>query len=544
MIMHFFPEGRNFSGRERRAIALGAWGNQEMPPMQFGNRERMQGMQNMPQMNPYAQQRPRSSMDVRQMAGGFQNRIHGMQQQPFYPQFQGGMPQMPMMNHFMRGMRSPMAGAYMPQAMNMRYGHMNWSTRLRQYPSFYRGSLYGQNRMGPMGMPGAGMMPMAEMDPYSMQLMQERMHAFQAHREQLRMEMQMLGEWDRADADPVMIGRSSTRQRIRRAMEEGDRDSLTGDVVADWHRLGPAVYRMHRTMIKTAPYRVSVPEQQYRAHLSSLGRGGGRVQEGAQSSFVRSRGIDAGGLYSDNPIAQRHIEAMGGDRYLQTQNRLRNMYARDLQGWVDRNLSLYADDPAYPSLARAYDHARQMRPGDYGDLAIMRSQILAMRQRDERAKAQDRLRSEFLENKNATKIAIDPAGGLSSSPEERIVFSIPPGTPGYSGRSELRIAYKPYTELGVEQNEEWDLLRRLGIFVDKEKSDTSVYLTGDRNRPRVTRVNVYFKDSALSNYVRIYQPGYRETMPMPVIADRRGVAKPVWPPATPSTPPTPPPASV
>lgn len=185
--------------------------------------------------------------------------------------------------------------------------------------------------------------------------------------------------------------------------------------------------------------RVSEADVRFRQHLSDREAAGGYSNYAVMPSRTPEEK-----QFSENPAAQSHIERMGGARYLQEQDRLRNSYVPELQQFVEQNLDLYKNDPAYAALKRAYDRAKNIHwknnPGrTYGDLAYMRSQIEALQRRHAADAHNEKLKDKWI---HTEEVAVPPIQGLGDA-DFKIRLVIPSRLLPTNNGQDKEVVYNP-----------------------------------------------------------------------------------------------------
>ena len=191
--------------------------------------------------------------------------------------------------------------------------------------------------------------------------------------------------------------------------------------------------------------------------------------------------------------------AQGKDmvKYLKTQDKLRSMYAARLTPEIERRFHTLSKtpcckDPAWKNLHRAYQNAKVqwIRNPDrqYGDLAILRSQLDAVEKRNRRNASMDN----FLE-KMGTPIhteTILPSGN-KFGPNDTVRIVIPAEVLPYSDYDRV-VLYKPWTVIGMESDAHFDQLMDAGIGIKKVESSTQKNYSGSNKWNAVRALELRF----------------------------------------------------
>lgn len=271
-----------------------------------------------------------------------------------------------------------------------------------------------------------------------------------------------------------------------------------------------------------APLTASDAPQQ--AHLRRIEGAGDTIRRSGSGNYVAADGrnlprtraeydldrnlvnTDYSEQYNDMLNSQTHgdvLPSVSGRRGSRKKSdkvsdELKAEYIPELESFVEENLDKYKNDPAYATLKRAYERKKarwDRSPQEkFHDLADMRAQIEAFEERAKRSATDNAVLQSIKENKTkvlGAPFEVPAPNGRFFNPNEKISIRIP--AKQFGGKREALIFYNPFTELGVLKSEDYSILQRMGIVIDREYSETNVYKTGlSRNRPRVTNVTFYF----------------------------------------------------
>jgi hypothetical protein len=201
--------------------------------------------------------------------------------------------------------------------------------------------------------------------------------------------------------------------------------------------------------------------------------------------------------FSKDPGVNAHINRMGGEKYVNTQNKLRESYIPELTDFVEKNLPTVQDDPNYKRISKAFARAKEQWKDTpdrvYGDLAYMRSQIEYMQKRGKFNQLMNAEREKMTRDGESIpsihKESVGSAGGRYFSPGEKVRITIPAELLPYSENKDLTVVYEPFTVIGVEDDSQMNALLDAGIIIDKKEALTGTYPDG---RPRVRGIDIHF----------------------------------------------------
>src|SRR3989344_1331115 len=153
------------------------------------------------------------------------------------------------------------------------------------------------------------------------------------------------------------------------------------------------------------------------------------------------------------------------------------------------------EDPNFVRLGNAFERAMKQwekNPGrQYGDLAIMRSQLQYMQKRGKFNQLMKGVREKITAGsiQSLHKESIGSPGGRYFSPGEKVRITIPAELLPYSEGKDLTVVYEPFTVIGVGADSEMEALMDAGIIIDRKETIAGTYPDG---RPRVKGIDVHF----------------------------------------------------
>src|SRR3989344_1414359 len=134
------------------------------------------------------------------------------------------------------------------------------------------------------------------------------------------------------------------------------------------------------------------------------------------------------------------------------------------------------EDPNFVRLGNAFERAMKQwekNPGrQYGDLAIMRSQLQYMQKRGKFNQLMKGVREKITAGsiQSLHKESIGSPGGRYFSPGEKVRITIPAELLPYSEGKDLTVVYEPFTVIGVGADSEMEALMDAGIIIDRKET--------------------------------------------------------------------------
>ena len=153
------------------------------------------------------------------------------------------------------------------------------------------------------------------------------------------------------------------------------------------------------------------------------------------------------------------------------------------------------EDPNFVRLGNAFERAMKQwekNPGrQYGDLAIMRSQLQYMQKRGKFNQLMKGVREKITAGsiQSLHKESIGSPGGRYFSPGEKVRITIPAELLPYSEGKDLTVVYEPFTVIDTEEDSQMQALMDAGIIIDKQEAIAGTYPDG---RPRIRGIDVHF----------------------------------------------------